>query len=211
MFKISINDKDYEFPESFDDLTLRQYSAMYRGLKTSDDDMSELDKFRLDRENEGIIISRLLGEDDDFAMNLPLGIYALLNEKLSFMYGIDDIIKNARASIKIDGKRYMIPPSNEMQFRQYIDADIIAKEDDSDMQFIRMLSVLLLAKDDKGNWLPYKGEDAEMTRKLSELSCSEGLPLVMHFFKKRHALQKLTEASTEMETRIQSLHSIRNS
>lgn len=130
-----------------------------------------------------------MGEKDDFCMNLPLGIYARLNEAIQFIYDSDYFIKNAKAGIVIDNKRYSIPPMSEMSMRQYIDADVVM-QNESDMQYIELLSVLLLTQDDKGKWIPYNGDYQELMGKVRQLKCSDALGLVYHFFQERSRLEK---------------------
>lgn len=194
MVKLEINDKQYKIPESFEEMTLEQYCKVFYKLDTSESD-DEIESFKKGKENEAIILSRLLGEDDSFCLDLPLNVYALLNEKVKFLYDVGFLLKNAKAGIVVDGKRYSIPPFNEMSFRQYIDADVVMKEKENDMQYIELLSILLTAKDKQGKWEPYTGDYQDMMGKLRKLKCSEALPIVYHFFKKNYTLKKLSQLS----------------
>lgn len=148
MLKIEYNGKKYEIPQSFDELTLEQYCKAFYNLPKVEDEASELEKFKVVKENESRILSRIMGEKDDFCMNLPLAIYARLNEAIQFIYDSEYFIKNAKAGIVIDKKRYSIPPMSEMSMRQYIDADVVM-QNESDMQYIELLSVLLLTQDNR--------------------------------------------------------------
>ena len=95
MLKVEYDGKKYEIPQSFDELTLEQYCKAFYKLPKVEEDMSELEKFKIVKENESRILSRLMGEKDDFCMNLPLGIYARLNEAIQFIYDSNYFIKNA--------------------------------------------------------------------------------------------------------------------
>jgi len=208
---LEINGKKYKLPTSWHTLTLEQYCKAFYKLPKIDDEMSDIDKFKLIRESESVILSRLLGEDDDFCLDLPLNIYALLNESVQFIYDGDFFMKNAKAGIVIDNKRYSIPPMDKMSMRQFIDADVVMKGEESDMQYIELLSILLLTQDEKGEWIPYDGKYEKMMEKVRNLPCSEALPLVFHFFKKGLALKKLSKAYLKMEEVNQQLQSIENS
>lgn len=191
---LEINGKSYKLPTSWDSLTLEQYCKIFYKLDTSESD-DEIESFKKGKENEAIILSRLLGERDDFCLDLPLNVYALLNEKVKFLYDIDYLLKNSRAGIVIDGKRYSIPPFNEMSLRQYIDADVVMKEKENDMQYIELLSILLTATDKDGKWVKYTGDYQEMMGKLRKMKCSEALPIVYHFFKKSKLSQTVSQLS----------------
>ena len=210
MLKVEINDKKYNIPQSFDELTLEQYCYAFYKLPKIDDEMSDIEKFKLIKKNEAVILSRIMGEDDNFCLDLPLNVYALLNESIQFIYDGDFFMKNAKAGIVIDNKRYSIPPMNEMSMRQFIDADVIINEE-SKNQYIELLSILLLTQDEKGEWIPYDGKYEEMMEKVRNLPCSKALPLVFHFFKKGEALNKLSKASMKVEELNQLLRHTANS
>lgn len=209
MVKLEINDKLYKIPESFEEMTLEQYCKIFFKLPTYKGD-DRIERFKQSRENEAIILSRLLGEDDDFCYSMPLNIYAKLNEIVKYIYDINSFIKNAKAGITIDGKRYSIPPFNEMSLRQYIDADVVMQEEENNLQYIELLSILLTSKDKNGKWIPYNGDYQELMGKVRSLKCSEALGLVYHFFKKGEGLKSLSEASMKA-VESQRLHSTRSS
>lgn len=198
MIKLEINDKKYKIPESFDELTLEEYCRIFWKIDTKESD-DEIENFKRQRENESIILSRMLGESDDFCLSLPLNVYANLLEHTKFIYDVDFLLRSSRAGIVIDGKRYSVPPFNEMPLRQYIDADVVMKDKENPMQYIELLSVLLTAKDKEGKWIPYNGDYQELMGKLKELKCSEALGIVYHFFKKGHALKVLSQLSMKVE------------
>lgn len=198
MIKLEIDDKVYRIPESFDELDLEQYCKIFFKLPKIDEGLDDVERFKLARESEAIILSRLLGEADDFCYSLPLNVYSKLNEAVKYIYDINGFIKNAKAYIKIDGRMYMIPPFGQMQLRQYIDADVVLKDKENDMQYIELLSILLTAKDKDGKWIPYNGDYQELMGKVRKLKCSEALGLVYHFFKKGEALKRLSEVSMKV-------------
>lgn len=207
MIKLEINDKKYNIPESFEELTLEQYCKIFWKVETGiNDEDDEVIKFKKARESEAKILSRILGESDDFCLDLPINVYSKILEKTKFIYDSGNFLKEARAGIVIDGKRYSIPPFNEMPLRQYIDADVIMQEKENDMQYIELLSILLTAKDKDGKWIPYNGDYQELMGKIRNLKCSEALPLVYHFFKKGYSLKKVSEASMKVQESLQRLN-----
>lgn len=204
MTKIEINGKKYELPESFDELTLEQYCKAFFNLSEekeedvdeADDDEDKVTKTIL---TEAKILSRILGEDDDFCLNLPVDVYKKIKDKIGYIYDIDGFIKNAKAGITIEGKRYGVPRQNEMSLRQYIDADVTLNDTENDMQYIELLSILLLEVGDDGKYKPYDGNYKVLKEKLKLVKCSEALPLVYHFFKRSTALNTLSQAFMRAE------------
>ena len=81
MIKIKINDKEYDFASSWDDISMKQYCHMFYNLPTADSEASDEEKASRVIENEAIIISRLLGEKDDFVMNLPIDLFGRLGKQ----------------------------------------------------------------------------------------------------------------------------------
>lgn len=210
MLKLEINDKEYKIPESFDELTLEEYCRAFYKLPQADDDMDEVDRMKLNVGNEAAILSRLMGERDDFCLDLPLDIYIQLKDSIKFIYDNDFFMKHSKAGITINKRRYTIPPMDKMSMRQFIDADVVMKED-GDMQFIELLSVLLLTYDEKGEYIPYNGKYEELMGYVRYLPCSKALPLVYHFFKKGEALKTISEISMKVEEMNQQLHNTQSS
>lgn len=194
MIKLEIEEKVYKIPESFEELSLEDYCRIFFNLPKIDVD-DDIERYRKARDIEAIILSRLLGEDDDFCLGLPIDVYGQLLKRTMFIYDSDYMKRKSKASIKIDGRFYFIPPFNEMSLRQYIDADIVMQEKENSLQYIELLSILLSTKDKNGKWIPYNGDYQELMGKVRKLKCSDALPLVYHFFKKGEALKRLSEVS----------------
>lgn len=183
MTKIEINDKTYNLPTSFDELLLKDYCRVFYNLRLFQDDEDESVMLLNAKVNESVIISRLLGEDDEFAMDLPLDVLGKLVDIVSFIYNTDVFLKVNQFSVKLgDGKRYFIPQVKEMSLRQYIDAEEVMKEDGYG-QYINLLGVLLTRRDVDGKWVPYDGDYQSKAEEIGNLKCSEALPMVYSFFK----------------------------
>ena len=206
-----INGKSYKLPTSWDSLSFEQYCRAFYKLPLIGEDMDEVEQFRLIKENESRILSRIMGEEDDFCMDLPLTVYARLNEAIKFIYDTDYFYKNAKAGITVRGKRYSIPALEKMSMRQFIDADMVMRGDENPLQYIELLAVLLLTYDNKGEYIPYGGDYEEMYGELRGMPCSKCLPLVFHFFKKGLAYRKLSEVYMKAEVVSPQPHSIQGS
>lgn len=209
MKKIKINDKEYKFPESFDDISMSDYCNIFYKLIETNSKMSD-DEIRITTlKNEAVIISRILGEEDDFVQNLPLDIFGMLRKQADWIYDIAGFLDSKQVSLKIDGKEYFIPNPDEMSLRQYIDADVTMKETDNKNQFIELLSILLLPYGKEG--YKYDGNYKELIPKIERMKASEGLPFIYSFFKKKVISKKLTEDFSKVREASQQVLSIQNS
>ena len=208
MERIRIDGREYQCPTSWDDIDMLTYCKVFRNLPTFADERdevtTEIDAIRL----ESIIMSRLLGMEDDFVSKLPIAVYSALRAPISFVYEIKPFIDSRMMRIKIDGRSYYIPEPSEMALRQYIDADMIMKEEDSERQFIELLACLLLPVDGK----QYDGKYEDMIPRIEKLRCSDALPFIYSFYKKKEVLQRLSEDFSMVgEAADRLLHSIQGS
>ena len=194
MLKIKIKRKTYEMPTSWDEITMKQYCHLFYKLPTVDSKSSEEERTIQTIRNEGVIISRLLGQDDDFVLGLPIQVFVMVQHHASFIYSINDFLESGIFSLNIDGRRYRMVDVSEMSLRQYIDADMIMKDGDSEGQFIELLACLLLedGKEYDGN---YKG----LIPKIEGMSAADGLPFIYSFFKKKELSKRVSEASSKVE------------
>lgn len=178
MINIEINKKAYKIPTSFAELSLRDYCRCFNGLEKTDG-LSEVELFKATKRIEATILSRLMDEADDFAMDLPLTVYASLVEATQFIYGMNNLRHSG--NVEVNGKVYKVLKPEEMNLRQWIDIDVTGEEDNAD-KFIDILSMLLVEQGEDGQTKPYKGYDAEFAKTLGDLSCDKALPVVYRFF-----------------------------
>lgn len=191
MLKININDKEYDLPEKWKEISMKTYCHLFYKLQETNDKMDETEKTLITIRNEAKIISRLLGENDDYIMSLPIDVFNKLRTKIQFLYEINDFLNSKIFYLNIDGKRYFLPAPNEMSLRQYIDADMIMKEENEN-QFIELLACLLLPVGKDGKY-EYDGKYQEIIPKIEKMSAEDGLPFIYTFFKKKEISKKLSE------------------
>lgn len=210
MNKIEINGKEYQFPQSWDDITMKQYCHLFYKLPTAPSEASGTEKLVHTIDTEAIIISRLLGEKDDFVANLPIEAFLALQREVKFIYSINDFIDSKVFYINIDGKKYWMPEPQEMSLRQYIDADMIMKEENEN-QFIELLACLLLPYGKDGKF-EYDGNYKELIPKIERMKATDALPFIYTFFKKKQLSKNVTKAYTKVEEAAdQLLHSTQGS
>jgi len=197
MQKIAINDKEYQLPEGWRDINMKLYCRLFYKLQDTNDKMDDAERAIITLRNESIIISRILGEDDDFAGNLPFSIYETIKEKVQFIYEIGGFLDSKIFYINIDGKKYFMPEPNEMSLRQYIDADMIMKQENEN-QFIELLACLLLPVGKEGKF-EYDGKYQDLIPKIENMSAEDGLPFIYTFFKKKVLSKKLSEDFSKVQ------------
>lgn len=197
MKKFEINGKEYQFPESWSDITMKQYCHLFHDLHTTPSGASETEKLVHTIDTEAVIISRLLGEKDDFVANLPIEVFLMLQKQIGFIYTISDFTESKVFYLNIDGKKYWMPEPQEMTLRQYIDADMIMKEE-GENQFIELLACLLLPYGKDGKF-EYYGNYKELIPKIEMMRAIDALPFIYTFFKKKQLSNNVTEAFSKVE------------
>ena len=210
MKKIKINDKEYNLPENWKDITMKTYCHMFYKLDETNKKMSDEEKQIITLRNEAKIISRLLGENDDFCLTLPVEVFNKIRNNIQFIYEINDFLDSKIFYLNIDGKKYFMPAPNEMSLRQYIDADIIMKDENKN-QFIELLACLLLPIGKDGNY-EYDGKYQDLIPKIENMSAEDGLPFIYTFFKKKIISKKVSEQFLKVQEETNQLvQSIKNS
>lgn len=210
MKKITINDKEYNLPENWKELNMKTYCRLFYKLEDTNDKMDDATRSIVTLRNESKIISRLLNESDDFVLSLPVEIFNKLRENIQFIYVINEFFDSKVFYLNIDGKKYFMPAPNEMSLRQYIDADIIMKEDNKN-QFIELLACLLLPIGKDGKF-EYDGKYQDLIPKIENMSAEDGLPFIYTFFKKKIISKKVLEDfSMVQEEANQLVQNIKNS
>lgn len=204
MINVEINGKEYKFPNSWDDITMKQYCKLFHDLPESDSKASDELKAVNTIRNEAMIISRLLGENDSFVEKLPIPVFTYLQHEAKFIYDIDGFLESKIFYLNIDGKKYFMPEPSEMSLRQYIDSDMIMADDKNQDQFIELLSCLLLPYDKNGK-AEYDGRYEDLIPKIEKMKASDGLPFIYTFFKKKELSRMLSEASSKAEEEAGSL------
>jgi len=197
MEKIKINGKQYKLPTSWDDVDMKLYCKCFYKLEDAPDKADDLDVSIITLRNESKIISRLLGEDDDFVSKCPVEVFNLLRDRVKFIYEIKQYLDSKQFYINIDGKKYFMPSPNEMSLRQFIDADIIMKQD-SENQFIELLACLLLPMNDDGSY-NYDGNYGDLIPKIGRMNAGDVLPFIYTFYKKKEISKRLSEDFSKVE------------
>lgn len=210
MKKITINDKEYNLPENWKELNMKTYCRLFYKLEDTNDKMDDATRSIVTLRNESKIISRLLNESDDFVLSLPVEIFNKLRENIQFIYVINEFFDSKVFYLNIDGKKYFMPAPNEMSLRQYIDSDIIMKEENEN-QFIELLACLLLPIGKDGKY-EYDGKYQDLVPKIENMSAEDGLPFIYTFLKKKILSEKVSEDFSKVrEVANQLLPSIKNS
>lgn len=197
MKKLKINDKEYNLPETWKELDMKTYCHLFYKLEDVNDKMDDATRSIVTLRNESKIMSRLLGENDDFILSLPVDIFQLLRQNIQFLYDISGFLDSKVFYLNIDGKKYFMPAPNEMSLRQYIDSDIIMKEE-SEAQFIELLACLLLPVGKDGKY-EYDGKYQDLVPKIEKMSAEDGLPFIYTFFKKKILSKKVSKEFSKVQ------------
>lgn len=193
MIQIEINGKQYNVAEGLNELTLEEYQRIF--------DFEKIDADMPAMRQDSIIVSRLLGEADDFCLNLPIDAYDAIVEQLGWLYD-KNIEPKQKMECEINGKMYYILPSEKMTTRKFVDLDVISKDEAFPDRYFAILSILLEEDKDKEN---YNGLDTrrELMEELKQMKADEIVPLLLGFFlssKKCMVVQGLYSILEQMET-----------
>lgn len=192
MRKIEINDKEYKVPETLKEMTFETYCRAFHGLDGKPDEETEAEMEIRATKTHSVVLSRLLGEPDDFMLDLPIGLYNEVSKIFEYVFTIpDDTVKNG---ITLNGKRFTVPEASRMEMRQYIDANIVYKEEESHMKYIRLLSTLLIPEG--GKYDPAKTPEIEGM--LRDCSVEQALPIVRFFFLKAKRSLMLSQTYSQL-------------
>lgn len=194
MKDIEINGKKYNIPQSLHEMSLKEYCHIFKGIKFTDKMEWKDMKYA-----ESKLISRIMGEDDEFALSLPLSIYNTLCEVCSFLYDVNKIPHTAK--IKLGDKYYTIPNPNEMSLRQWIDIDLTRQTESEDM-FIELFSILLCEVGEDGKVMEYKADYANRIKLLEEYPADEAMSMINDFFVYGKSSQAVTDAYSKAEEAI---------
>lgn len=175
---------------------MKQYCHLFYNLHTAHPEDSEAEKLVHTIDTEAVIISRLLGEKDDFVANLPIEVFFMLQKQIGFIYTIKDFTESKVFYLNIDGKKYWMPEPQEMSLRQYIDADMIMKEE-GENQFIELLACLLLPYGKDGKF-EYDGKYQDLIPQIESMKAEDALPFIYTFFKKKQLSKNVTEAFSKV-------------
>lgn len=96
-----------------------------------------------------------------------------------------------------------------MSLRQYIDADMIMKEE-GENQFIELLACLLLPYGKDGKF-EYNGKYQELIPKIESMKAEDALPFIYTFFKKNsfsRTLRKPFRRWGKQQTNLPTIHKV---
>lgn len=194
MKSITINDKKYKIPETMGEVTLKEYCRIFKGVTFSKEMEWKTIKY-----NEATLISRILGESDDWALDLPLSVYDQICNMCSFLYSTKKL-KHTQV-LNINGKKYTIPKAEEFNLRKWIDLDVIRQSDIDDM-FIHIFAVLLSELDENNKPKPYMGNYEELIPLLENYPSDEAMSLITDFFAVGESSQRLSQKFSEAEEAV---------
>lgn len=191
MIELEINEKKYNLPENFKELKFKDYCRCLKDLpKITTEEPYE--RFMSIKKNLSIIISRLLNESDEFALNLPITVYDKLENIC--LYILSNEVEQKTTQIYIDGKTYTLPELEKITLRQWINLDDAVTSED----YIVLLSNLLveLGKDYNVDVIP------NLKSNIENKPTEEMLPLVNYFFGLGQRFRQISKDCTQIQENL---------
>jgi hypothetical protein len=161
--------KQYEFPTSWSDITMEQFSSLY----TIDKELHQGLFYTLE------VIHKLTGIDREIIEQIDYDDYTKLIKSLSFVY--EPIEENKKESIVVDGEEYFLYTEfNKYSAGEVISIETIIQSVDGDIKQVmtKLLCVFLRKKKDNGKLESYKSHFMSREESFKKIKISE----VNHIF-----------------------------
>lgn len=195
MQKITINDKSYNIPTSYDELTLGEYCEIFYNLEDIDKIEDETERKKESIKRQSVILSRILKEKDDFALELPITLYSRLFDMAKWIY--DDLGQyqtQAINQLEVNGTKYSIKEVNKLSTRQYIDIDILIKEQKTNKNMYCDILAIIIQDN-------YNGEYQTLSESIRNIPCNKALPIVFFSF----IANKNSQASFQVYSKLREI------
>lgn len=118
---IEINNREYNFPESWDEVTIGEFASIIDVIQ---------DKELTDKQKEGKMASILGKIDEELLLNSSIRIVNLILSKLSFIADTQSFINYTQSeNFEFQGVKYVIPDNfGQLTFSQYTNTDYFIKQ-----------------------------------------------------------------------------------
>ena len=179
---------ELNIPESWNDVTLKQYQEIEKYYENKDEDFDVLS-----------VIDILIGKDKDYIKSLPMEFLDIILDKLSFLT-VSPQTPEPSNKITIDKETYTIHFENQLKVGEYIAADSILK---SDKHNYAALLAILCRKDGEAYDSKFENEIIEDRVKFWEKQpVTKVLNLITFFLQLANLLYLPTLLSSQVEEAI---------
>lgn len=179
---------ELNIPESWNDVTLKQYQEIEKYYENKDEDFDVLS-----------VIDILIGKDKEYIKSLPMEFLNMVLDKLSFL-SKEPQAPEPTNSLTIDGETYTIHFENQLKVGEYIAADSILK---SDRHNYAALLAILCRKDGELYDSKFENEIIEDRIKFWEKQpVTKVLNLITFFLQLANLLYLPTLLSSQIEEAI---------
>ena len=179
---------ELNIPESWNDVTLKQYQEIEKYYENKDEDFDVLS-----------VIDILIGKDKDYIKSLPMEFLDIILDKLSFLT-VSPKTPEPSNKITIDKETYTIHFENQLKVGEYIAADSILK---SDKHNYAALLAILCRKDGEAYDSKFENEVIEDRIKFWEKQpVTKVLNLITFFLQLANLLYLPTLLSSQVDEAI---------
>ena len=179
---------ELNIPESWNDVTLKQYQEIEKYYEDKDEDFDVLS-----------VIDILIGKDKEYIKSLPMEFLDIILDKLSFLT-VSPQTPEPSNKITIDKETYTIHFENQLKVGEYIAADSILK---SDRHNYAALLAILCRKDGEAYDSKFENEVIEDRIKFWEKQpVTKVLNLITFFLQLANLLYLPTLLSSQVEEAI---------
>lgn len=205
MTKIELNEKTYNIPSSWEELTCEAYTNLFEdyetGLERDDYEGLALNKVRL--------ISNLLDEDLEFVLDLPITVINRIEAELKFLSKAPNFSEDIKY-IELDGDNYYIPSPEDLLFGQMIDAEYYSRDEKDKFSYLKTLCTLLIKDGEK-----YDNNENLFNKKLELLKKQSIVKVASYlnsfYLKKNFCVKNIQICSEIEEGLLSAVKNIKNS
>lgn len=141
MYEFNFNEKDYKFPDCWEDLLVEDFIKIVKLEKTKE-------LYQFDELYAAKLVELLLGIDESEFDEFDLEIFTLLAEKLLFLQTPAEY-KNKK-EVFINGVKYVAPKNfNKLTMGEYSSIKILTKDKPYEEQILLILSIVLRPEGEK--------------------------------------------------------------
>lgn len=141
MYEFKFNEKEYKFPDCWDDLLVEDFIKILKLEKTKE-------LYQHDELYAAKLVELLLGISEEEFNDFDLELFTLLAEKLIFLHEPADY-KNKK-EVFINGVKYVSPKNfNKLTMGEYSSIKIITKDKPYEEQILLILSIIFRPEGEK--------------------------------------------------------------
>tara|TARA_R110000868_G_scaffold408718_1_gene692275 strand:+ start:919 stop:1686 length:768 start_codon:yes stop_codon:yes gene_type:complete len=187
MHKIELDNKEYNFPASVNELTLGMYEKIQTIVLKQEDK-----EFTYDSVID--IITALTGIDKEIILNAPTEFFDQIYKLCEWVFFLDLTALAVKTEIEVNGEKYTYNESANITLKEWVDIDAVLRQFPEENKLSAVLGIRLRKPGEK-----YNSEIIEKRMSLFKTAkITDVYPIVNFFFLKEKAPQILMQTFSQV-------------